>query len=381
MKVYKDKQFLVFELDDGKTVKYDFATKTSIGKTGKPVKDLKSQLSGMSLGYIINCCEDIKYGNFLRFIRSREKHEGSHIENVGTILDRVPRYKNFEQIFSAGIEDIIDANSFNCTINDIPKGLIRLCKDHHIKLSDSFIRHYKENPDAFLLPYNLDYMSLNDNDIYHVLNYKEGYWEFEKKSVYLKFINEYGCNAKSFILYMDYLKTYEALNIDFNLLREIKDYYTMMQKISPKFDRYPRHFLTTHAIASRNYNRLKEQFVESDFQKRIDKSMERTFGKYCFIYPDSTQDIKQESVNMHNCVSSYVQRVIDGKCHILFLRYKEKPDQSLVTVEVQNNKIVQALQKYNNPLTEEQKEICNKYNVWLANKTKEQESGEFKNVG
>lgn len=380
MKVYKDRQFLVFDFEDGKTVKYDFATKTAIGKSGKPVKDLRTQLSGISLTTIIGCCQDTKYGNFLRFIRKREQDKGSYIENIGTILDRVPYYKNFEQIFSAGIEDIVDSGWFSKTINDIPKGLIRLCKDHRIKISDDFLRHYKENPDAFILPYNLNYMSLNDNDISTIFHYKTGYWD-GKKSIYLCFINNYGCSAKSFMLYMDYLKTYEALDITENLLREINDYYSMMKKISPKFEKYPRHFLTTHAIASRNYNRLKEKFEEEDFKKRIDKDMERTFGKYRFIYPDSTQDIKEESVNMHNCVSSYIKKVIDGKCHIMFLRYKDKPDESLVTIEVQSGVIVQALQKYNNPLNEEQREAVNKWNTWYSNKIKGQESEELENVG
>ena len=99
--------------------------------------------------------------------------------------------------------------------------------------------------------------------------------------------------------------------------------------------------------------------------------MEKTFGDYVFIYPDSTQDIKDESVSMNNCVSSYISRVIDGKCDIMFMRYKDSPDKSLVTIEVQNNKIVQALQKYNNPLTSEQQKIVDKWNKWWGNKIKE----------
>ena len=71
---------------------------------------------------------------------------------------------------------------------------------------------------------------------------------------------------------------------------------------------------------------------------------------------------------MNNCVSSYVQKVIDGHCDILFLRYKDSPDKSLVTIEVRDNKIVQALQKYNHPLTNEQREIVDKWNKWYANK-------------
>jgi hypothetical protein len=154
----------------------------------------------------------------------------------------------------------------------------------------------------------------------------------------------------------------------------------MMKRISPKFDKYPKHFLTTHQIASRNYNRLKHEFIEEDFKKRIDKSMEKTFDDYCFIYPNCTQDIKDESVAMNNCVSSYVQKVIDGNCHILFLRYKDSPDKSLVTIEVRNGKIVQALQKYNHPLTREQQEIVDKWNKWWENKNKK-ESEELKYAG
>ena len=39
MKVYKEKQFLVFDFEDGKTVKYDFTTGKTIGKLGKIVDD------------------------------------------------------------------------------------------------------------------------------------------------------------------------------------------------------------------------------------------------------------------------------------------------------------------------------------------------------
>ena len=45
MKIYKEKQFLIFDFGNGSTVKYDFATKTAIGKKGKPVKNLCSQLN------------------------------------------------------------------------------------------------------------------------------------------------------------------------------------------------------------------------------------------------------------------------------------------------------------------------------------------------
>lgn len=393
MKIYKEKQFLVFDFEDGKTVKYDFATKTCIGKSGKPVNNLCSQLSGLTIDQLCDCCVDKQYGKFLRFVKEKGDYYDRGIRNIGTILNRVPRFANFEQLFSAGIEDIVDSQ-FNYTISDIPKALIKLCKNHSIKLSNNFLKYYKENPDGYLLAYNLEYDSITDSDIYKLLSHrqsvKEYYgtrtWEYDYKyvSTFNLLIKEYGYTVKALMNYIDYLKTYEAIeDVEF-ALKEVYDYASMMKKLSNKFDKYPRHFLTTHKIACRNYNRLKQQFMEEDFKKRINKDMEHTFGDYVFIYPNTTQEIKDESTQMNNCVSSYIQRVIDGNCHILFLRHKDSSDKSLVTIEVRNDIIVQAKRKFNYPVTKEEQEIIDKWNLWwsnkINNKNKEKESEELNYV-
>lgn len=385
MKIYKEKQFLIFDFEDGKTVKYNFASKEAIGKKGKPVKNLCSQLRGLNIDQLYECCVDKQYGKFLKFVKRNESCD-YEISNIGTILDRVPYYSKFEQIFSAGIEDIIDNRNFSHSINDIPKALIKLCKTHSIKLSDKFLECYKTNPDGYQLAYKLEYISLTDEDIYKVLSHRSSvkkfygtrYYDYEYVyfSTFNNLIEEYGYTAKGLMNYIDYLKTYEAIeDVEF-VMRELYDYANMMKQISNKFDKYPRHFLTTHKIACRNYNRLKQEFDEEKFKNRIDKSMEKTFGDYRFIYPNCTQDIKDESVQMSNCVSSYVDKVIDGRCHILFLRHKDNLDKSLVTIEVRNGAIVQALQRYNHPLTSEQKVIVEKWNTWYANKNKKENESE-----
>lgn len=64
IKVRKEAQYLVFELDSNKTVKYDFQKKQTIGLSGKPVKDLRSQLRGITIEEIIESCEDKNYAEF-----------------------------------------------------------------------------------------------------------------------------------------------------------------------------------------------------------------------------------------------------------------------------------------------------------------------------
>ena len=365
MKVYKDKQFLVFDFENGKTVKYDFATKKAIGIKGKPVKDLRSQLRGISMSQIIENCEDEKYAKFLSFVMRSESIQHYEIWNVGTVLDRVPSYSRFEQLFSAGIDDIIESKNkraFKYSINDIPKSLLKLCREHSIKLTNDIVRFYKENPNAYCIAYKLDYISLDYYDIYKIWKTSENIYDANAKSYFNILVNEYGYNAKDLWLYIDRIKTFEAIEDMAFLIRELCDYADMMRQLSNKYDKYPRHFLTTHKIACRNYDRMKKEFSEELFRKRMKKEYECSFGEYVFIYPKSTQDIKDEAACQSNCVSSYIDKVIDGYCHILFLRKKNSPKESLVTIEVRNDQIVQAKRRFNDDVTEEQKEVIDKFN-------------------
>jgi len=87
MKIYKEKQFLIFDFEDGKTVKYDFSTKTCIGKRGKPVNSLCSQLSGLTIKELCDCCVDKQYGKFLNFVKRNGGYDGRYIDNIGTVLN------------------------------------------------------------------------------------------------------------------------------------------------------------------------------------------------------------------------------------------------------------------------------------------------------
>lgn len=360
MKVYKDKQFLVFDFEDGKTVKYDFATKTAIGLSGKSVKNLQSQLRGITLKQIYDSCTDKRYADFLSFIERK-----STCYNIGSLLSKVPSYAPYEQLFSAGLK--IDSY-FNKRINDIPKSLIQLVKQYDITLTNNMVDFYKKNPNAFIQPFNMDFLSLNIQDIVEIWKSTTYIYHFGTKSLLLYLLEEYHYNAKSLWLYLDRLKTFEALNIDSYLLREINDYANMMSQISNKFEHYPRNFLTTHKIAVRNYERLKKDFSEELFKKRITPEYECKFDDYQFIYPKSTQEIKDEATQQSNCVASYIDNVINGNCHILFLRKVDTPDKSLVTIEVRGNKIVQARRHFNELVSEEEQEVIDKWNKKFANK-------------
>lgn len=361
----KEKELIVFDFENGKRATYNMNTGETIGKGGKPTKNLSSALAGFDIDDVLNSFEDKKYGEFLMYVKDhftprtyRYYGDKSRVSNLGTLLKYANDYKIFEQYFIAGID--ADKN-IRTPIKDVPKGLLKLCREHNKQIDDYLIDSYKKMPNEYNTIFKMEFENIDDSqkwDIVARLQPTSGYWS----SASQKLLFERKYNFQSLMKYIDYLCTFEGLTANSNLIREIGDYANMMSQISEKYEKYPRYFLSTHAIASRNYNRLKQQFSDKLFAKRITPEYEITYKDYKFFYPRCTQDIKDEAVQQSNCVASYIDRVIQGDCHILFLRKENEPTKSLVTIEVRNGKIVQAFQKYNTPCTEEQKEAIAAFN-------------------
>ena len=66
------------------------------------------------------------------------------------------------------------------------------------------------------------------------------------------------------------------------------------------------------------------------------------------------EQFHDEATRQHNCVENlYMDRVKEGKTHVVSIRYKNLPDQSYITCEVSNSgKIIQYLTACNNRVTD-----------------------------
>lgn len=378
MKAFKEKQYLIFEFEDGKNVKYNLSTGESIGKSGKVVKNVCSQLRGYDYLQVIDSFQDENYKEFLKFVDKRVNrcknyisnyyNPGSKASNIGTFLSKIKDYSKYEQFFSVGITNI--DYPLKCDFSQVPKGLLKLCRKYDININDKLIESYIDNPNLFYNLLETDLYSISKIEICKLLSYdklySKSFYSRSYKELFHKLITKYNYKPLSLIQYLDNLITYEAIDRLDHLILEFYDYVRMMSWISNKYEKYPKNFLTTHKIACRNYNRLKIKFDEELFKNRIDKSLEFEYNGYSIIYPDSTEDIKDEAVQQNNCVASYIDRVINGDCHILFLRNKKFLDKSLVTLEIQNDKVVQARGKFNREVTSKEQSIIDKYNQKLG---------------
>ena len=353
---HKNGRFLEFTLDNGKVVKYDLATGESIGTRGQPVKTVASHLKGLQIPEILDTIDDERYVRFLRWVRGHN----TLLKNFGSLLVLASHYKDYEQYFSAGLKALgVDMPRFQ----DCPPKLISLAKTHEFRLTGALVAAYKGDPNLFNLAFLLDYLTMGKEDLVSLFS------SFERlNNRYVSWpqymIECYGYAPKPFLLYLDRLMTLEALDM-YDVKRNLQDTMRMFSNMSDKYDRYPRNLLTVHQIALRNFRRLGLQYDAAAFKRQVDPSLAWQYKGYTVIVPQTPQDIKDEAVQQHNCVASYINDVINGRCQIVFLRYKAEPEKSLVTVEVKGDRLVQALQTYNQPLTKEQSEIIDHYETYL----------------
>jgi hypothetical protein len=367
IKGYHKGKFLEFVFDDGKTVKYDLSTGESIGTNGKPVNSTSHKFKGYEINDLIDCIDDENYARFLRNVYGKLSIT---LKNFGTLLVKAKNFSVLEQYFSAGIKDVEFDVRYCCGEGDkavfpsfskCPKGLIKICREKDITLTKTLIRYYEVFPNEVHTILSTDYQTLQKKDIVSLLNSRSYYI---KEGGAFDFMQEHNYNVGSVFKYFDRLATYEALTL-YKAYDNFKDYVRMASYISPKFDKYPKNLLTTHTIVSRNYDRFKQTYDEERFAKQYKPWMEWKYKDWMIIYPKYTKDIKDEAVQQNNCVASYISTIIEGKTDVVFLRKRVKPDESVITVEVKNNKVVQAYRAYNEIVHADDREILKRYEEYL----------------
>lgn len=88
--------------------------------------------------------------------------------------------------------------------------------------------------------------------------------------------------------------------------------------------------------------------------------------KYIIFPASSISSLLDESNQMSNCVRTYCDKYSNGECQIYFMREKNSVNKSLVTIEVKNNKVVQARIKYNKLPDKDIMKIINKWEKTLT---------------
>lgn len=187
---------------------------------------------------------------------------------------------------------------------------------------------------------------------------REEYIGFYPSSCQIPYMEMDYEHFKEYYFFESYRMGYEGAH---DMLRDWNDDLKQQKAIYGKIkEKYPLNLQTHHARLSRIERQMRETIERKGFDaqaivaKEYEWKMDKDEGNYIFIAPTVPEDFYNEARNQANCLAGYVSRFAKGDDIIMFMRDKEQPEASLVTIEIVGDTITQALRRSNHhPLFEQ----------------------------
>ena len=153
-----------------------------------------------------------------------------------------------------------------------------------------------------------------------------------------------------------------------DVLREYRDYLEMCKKehfdLRNSFVLFPADLQEAHDKAAERIRLKADEERCRDFAeayRRIVSRLDFTMEGMKIVYPTSPEEIVAEGHALHHCVGSYVDRVANRECMILFLRRCDEENSSFYTIEIRKKKVVQARGMCNADVTPEVKRFLDRW--------------------
>ncbi|MEG1806199.1 MAG: PcfJ domain-containing protein, partial [Clostridia bacterium] len=195
---------------------------------------------------------------------------------------------------------------------------------------------------------------------------------YAKYKTFLKYRNgaldeiEKYTSFKTVLNYYETQKTKEKSILDF--LIDYRDYIyaasTLKLNLNDTAILKPRDFRSMHdrtcaALANLQDKRRNEPFKAAMKEYHLNFEDET----YKIIIPNKIADVVDEGRNNNNCVGGYVNKIIDRRSIIVFVRDKKELEKSLVTVEIDpaTFKIIQVRARSNSAAPDEVTNFLNTY--------------------
>ena len=342
----KDRSKLIFTRFDGKVAVYDLADNSCTSPTGRKVKDLKTFFRGVYFGDIT--FEDEAYRKFVNSINQSE----GRVRNVGTMLERLYKYRHNESYFLLGI-NVRGARQY--PVSHYPKAVMKFIRaTNNVWRMDQWFRFFGEDEDKKKAQLLQSMVQLEDE-----INFFGNIDVYYFRSL-LDMHTAYNMDYKSMLLQINNYIRREGLTFQ-NTVTNLRDYNSMASKMSTKYQKYPKYLLSTHAIVNKNYQAFKEYYDEMEFKKKVNTKLAHKGVSYSIVVPESGKDVQNEGAEQHHCVASYVKSIIAGRTQIVFLRKNNEIDKPLITVEVNNGKITQAKGSYNRSIAEDEMKFLGQF--------------------
>jgi len=329
--------------------RYSKCVKNEIYKVYRLTKDNIDEL------YKINTKEGFLYTNNLDILKTTSLYKYGFIwESKKYFKKRTITLKDLLTPLIYTQSEYLIKLGFHQLAYTYPYKFDRLSK---YKKYQSFIKKYDLNFDQYQA---LNICNIEDIDFINLIESHLRHLAYNKKY----FTEVYKINYQKMY---HYFKTLNEINQD-------KYIEYIFSSIRLKFDITDHNILTPQNFEE-SYNKVEKQYYMVQNPKaneRIDElSRFLDINKYCddkyiIIPAHSVSDIIDESGMQHNCLKDYIYGYSNNECQIYFMRYKDKPNESLVTIEIKDNKINQAKAKFNKEPNEEELDILHKWEKGLV---------------
>ena len=158
-------------------------------------------------------------------------------------------------------------------------------------------------------------------------------------------IKKHNLNIMSFVQYITYGFRKQGIDsLDSSIMRLYSDYLEMNRQIYGTVkEKYPKYLKTQHDMIQYKYNLwtiYKKDLLIFKHSKE-NEDLVYSYKDYCIVTPKTAQDLLDEAASNHNCLASYISRIAKGETFVVFLRRKEDPEETFLTVEVKDKKILQ----------------------------------------
>ncbi len=119
----------------------------------------------------------------------------------------------------------------------------------------------------------------------------------------------------------------------------LANYITMCRTMEKKPQKV-NNFMREYCETLKEYDLRKQEFDNKKMAINYashSQAWDFEFGDYKVFIPSTAQEIIDEGRNMHHCVGSYVDRVVNNDCYICFIRRKDTPNECYITCQVYSN--------------------------------------------
>jgi hypothetical protein len=124
-----------------------------------------------------------------------------------------------------------------------------------------------------------------------------------------------------------------------NATERVVQYIRWCKAMEKKVDKVPC-FTREYVETANAYRAYKTEYDTKRLVQnyaRKEKAFTFTFGEYSVYVPTCPQDIIREGNEMHHCVGSYADQVVENNTYIVFVRKTATPDKCYITAQVHPN--------------------------------------------